>query len=43
MTIYRERANGRLEFWFYSDGDRHYISEQSARKELARGARLVTL
>jgi hypothetical protein len=41
MTIYQERANGRNEYWTYSEGRRIYLSAASATKELNRGARLV--
>jgi hypothetical protein len=41
-TIYCERANGRLEFWTYSDGSRVMVTELWARREVARGlARLI--
>lgn len=42
MTIYRERANGRWEFWTYSDGDRVYVSAAFAEREAQRAtARIV--
>ena len=42
MTIYRERANGRWEFWTYSDGRRVYVSHAWAISQVAKQrARLV--
>ena len=40
-TIYRERANGRDEYWTYSDGARVYISKAQCERMLRQGARLV--
>lgn len=34
--LYRERANGRFEYWTYCDGQRVYLSETTALRELAR-------
>jgi hypothetical protein len=43
-TIYRERANGRFEFWTYADGRRVFVSASWAQREVARKtARLVCL
>jgi len=42
-TIYRERANGRFEFWTYSDGRRVYISAATAERMRQQGARLVNV
>ena len=33
-TIYRERANGRFEYWTYSEGRKYYISKQTALRWL---------
>lgn len=41
MTIYRERANGRWEYWTYADGQRLYLSLAFVRRE--RGARIVNV
>jgi len=35
--IYTEHANGRDEFWTYADGDRVYLSENQAVREITRG------
>jgi len=41
-TIYRECANGRWEYWTYSDGLRYRISETTAMRWLrAKTAKLV--
>lgn len=41
-TVYRERANGRWEYWTYSDGLRYRISEATAlRWVAAKTARLI--
>ena len=40
-TVYKERANGRFEFWTYSDGRRVMISEVFAQLMLRQGAKLV--
>jgi hypothetical protein len=37
-TIYKERANGRWEYWTYVDHARIYLSEKTANKEIKRGA-----
>lgn len=42
-TVYCERANGRQEFWTYSDGHRYYISREFAMKMTRQGARLVNV
>lgn len=42
QTIYRERANGRWEFWTYSDGQRVMLWELWARNQITSGkAKLV--
>jgi hypothetical protein len=43
MLIYRERANGRSEYWTYLDGQRVYLSPAMAEREFRRGARVVNL
>ena len=40
-TVYRERANGRFEFWTYSDGQRVYLSQDLAERMERQGAILV--
>ena len=40
-TIYRERANGRWEYWTYADGARVRLTETMAARMLAQGARFV--
>jgi hypothetical protein len=35
--IYQERANGRWEYWTYSEGQRHYIPAELAARWLAKG------
>jgi len=43
-TYYSERANGRTEYWHYSDGRRYFVSEQHVSREIRRGlGRLVQL
>lgn len=42
--IYRERANGRFEYWTIIESYRYYLSEAKARRDVARGlARLVII
>lgn len=41
MTIYRERGNGRWEYWTYCDRRRVYLHETTVMLELERGAKLV--
>jgi hypothetical protein len=36
-TIYRERANGRWEYWTYSDGARVMVSAAWAERQRERG------
>ena len=36
-TVYCERANGRLEYFTYSDGARVYVGAAWVARELARG------
>ncbi len=41
-TIYRERANGRWEYWMYCDGKRVYVPEHLAYRYKINGtARIV--
>lgn len=41
-TVYRQRANGRYEYWTYSDGRRYAISEKTAMSWLQkRTAKIV--
>ena len=40
-TVYCERANGRVEFWTYSDGARCILSPAQAERMIRQGARLV--
>ena len=43
-TFYRERANGRWEYWTYSEGRRIPISGEWALRQIQRGsAELVTV
>ncbi len=35
--IYRERANGRWEYWLYLDGERRYLSAEAVKREERRG------
>ncbi len=43
-TIYVERANGRNEYWTYSDGQRVYLDASWVRLELKRKcARLIDI
>ncbi len=43
-AVYRERANGRFEFWVYSDGLRVMVTESWVQRELRRkNARLICL
>jgi hypothetical protein len=43
-TVYTERANGRQEYWTYSDGERRYVSGDWARRQRDRGTvRIVDL
>ena len=43
-TFYKERANGRWEYWTYSDGTRVYINGAWAERQVRRGtAKLVTV
>ncbi len=44
MTIYCERANGRWEYWTYSDHKRVYVSADWANKQVRRGlGRLIEI
>lgn len=36
-TVYRDRANGRWEYWTYCDGGRVAVSAAWVERELARG------
>lgn len=40
-TVYCERANGKQEFWTYSDGQRVYINRTFAMKMVGQGAKFV--
>ena len=40
-TVYKERANGRWEFWTYADGQRVLISEAFAQLMLRQGVELI--
>ena len=41
-TFYRERANGRWEYWMYSEGRRWYLKAAFVERAIRRGtARLV--
>jgi hypothetical protein len=41
-TIYRERANGRWEYWTYREGQRVYLSADTAERWIRnKTARLV--
>lgn len=42
-TVYRERANGRLEFWTYSEGQRVFLSRDLAERMERQGAIIVTV
>jgi hypothetical protein len=42
-TVYRERANGRIEHWTYSDGILVFISQRQADVMLRQGAKLVNV
>ncbi len=43
-TIYCERANGRWEYWTYSDGRRIYVSADWANTQVRRStARMIEL
>lgn len=42
-TVYRERANGRFEYWVYSEGRRVVVSATWAIREVCRGARLINI
>lgn len=42
-TFYKERANGRWEYWTYSDGRKYRINGQWAEKEVARGTAQMIL
>lgn len=43
-TYYCERANGTLEYWFYSEGRRYFTTERHVKREIERGlGRLVRL
>lgn len=37
LTVYRERANGRFEYWTYSDGEKVYLSPGFVARQEARG------
>lgn len=39
QTFYRERANGRWQYWTYSDGQRYYVAPAAIK----RADRLVTI
>ena len=41
MTIYRERANGKWEYWTYCDKQRIMLSESDVRRELGNGATVI--
>lgn len=43
MTIYRELANGRLEYWTYCNCQRIYLTIAAAMREIERGAKVVKL
>lgn len=36
-TIYCERANGKWEYWYYSDGRRFYVNEAKVNKWVRMG------
>jgi hypothetical protein len=43
-TFYRERANGKWEYWAYSDGRRVYINSAWAEQAINRKtAKLITV
>ncbi len=42
-TFYKERANGRWEYWTYSDGRKYQISGKWAEREAARGTAKIIL
>ena len=43
-TFYRERANGRWEYWTYSDGLKVRLDAQWAQRQLMRNtARLIEM
>ncbi len=43
MTIYKERSNGRWEYWTYCDNRRVNLTEAFVRKEIGNGANIVVL
>lgn len=40
-TYYVERANGRNEYWTYSDGRKYRCSEKAVMKAVKQGDKLV--
>lgn len=37
-AVYTERANGRQEYWTYSDGQRIYVSPTWVARQMKRGS-----
>jgi hypothetical protein len=42
-TIYKEHANGRWEYWTYSDGRKYAVSGVWAEKQAMRGTAKIIL
>lgn len=42
-TVYRERANGRWEYWTYCDGNRVLIPKSTADHIISQGGKLVNV